>query len=40
MFRFVKKCFYTAVTFSCSVLNVISLKCVSMDNQELVKQDI
>ena len=34
MFRFVKKCFCTAVIFSCSVLNVISLKCVSMNNQE------
>ena len=40
MFIFVKKCFYTAMTFSCSVLNAISLKCVSINNQELVKQDI
>ena len=34
MLGFVKKCFFTAVTFfSCSVLNLNSLKCVSMNNQ-------
>ena len=35
MFRFIKKCFFTAITFfSYSTLNVNSLKCVSMSNQE------
>ena len=35
MFGFIKKCFFTAITFfSCSVLNVNSLECVSMNNQE------
>ena len=34
MFGFIKKYFCTARMFSCSVLNVISLKCVSMNNQE------
>ena len=35
MFRFIKKCFFTAMTFfSCNVSNVNSLKCVSMNNQE------
>ena len=36
MFRFIKKCFFfTAMTFfSCNVLNVNSLECVSMNNQE------
>ena len=35
MFGFIKKCFFTAMTFlSCSVLNVNSLKCVSMNNQD------
>ena len=35
MFRFIKKCFFTVLTFfSCNVLNVISLECVSMNNQE------
>ena len=32
---FIKKCFFTAISFfSCSVLNVNFLKCVSMNNQE------
>ena len=30
MFRFIKKCFFTAITF----INAYSLKCVSMNNQE------
>ena len=35
MFRFIKKVFFTAMTFfSCSPLNVNSLECVSMNNQE------
>ena len=35
MFRFIKKVFFTAITyFSYNVLNVNSLKCVSMNNQE------
>ena len=35
MFGFIKKCFFTGMTFaSCNVLNVNSLKCVSMNNQE------
>ena len=35
MFRFIKKCFFTSmIFFSCNVLNVNSLKCVSMNNQE------
>ena len=35
MFGFVKKCFFTAITFfSFSVLNLNSLECVSMNNQE------
>ena len=33
MFGFIKK-FFTAVMFSCNVLNVIPLKCVSMNNQD------
>ena len=33
--RYIKKCFFTAITFfSSNVLNVNSLKCVSMNNQE------
>ena len=33
--RFIKKCFFTAITsFSYNVLNVNSLECVSMNNQE------
>ena len=33
--RFIKKCFFTAMTsFSYNVLNVNSLECVSMNNQE------
>ena len=35
MFRFIKKCFFTAITFfSYNVLNVNSLDFVSMNNQE------
>ena len=35
MFEFIKKCFFTAMTFlSFSVLNVNSLECVSMNNQK------
>ena len=35
MFRFIKKYFFTAMKFfSCNVLNVNSLECVSMNNQE------
>ena len=34
MFGFIKKCFFTAMMFSFNVLNVIPLKCVSMNNQE------
>ena len=35
MFGFIKKCFFTAMTFfSYNVLNVNSLECVSMNNQE------
>ena len=35
MFEFIKKCFFTALAFfSCNVLNVNSLECVSMNNQE------
>ena len=35
MFGFIKKCFFTAMTFfSCGVFNVNSLECVSMNNQE------
>ena len=35
MFGFIKKCFFTtAMFFGCDVLNVNSLKCVSMNNQE------
>ena len=35
MFGFIKKCFFTAMTsFTCNVLNVNPLKCVSMNNQE------
>ena len=34
MFRFIKKCFFTTINFfSCNVLNVNPLKCVSMNNQ-------
>ena len=34
MFEFIKKCFFTAITFfSSSVLNVSSLECVSMNNE-------
>ena len=35
MFGFIKKCFFTAMTFlNYNVLNVNSLECVSMNNQE------
>ena len=35
MFRFIKKCFFTAIRlFNSNVLNVNSLKWVSMNNQE------
>ena len=35
MFEFIKKRFFTAMTFfSYNVLNVNSLECVSMNNQE------
>ena len=35
MFRFVKKCFFTAITFfSYNVLNINSLECVLMNKQE------
>ena len=35
MFGFIKKCFFTAMTFfSSSVLSVNSLECVSMNNQK------
>ena len=35
MFRFIKKEFFTAMAFfSCNVLNVNSLECVSMNNQK------
>ena len=35
MFRFIKKCFFTGMDFfSCNVLNVNTLECVSVNNQE------
>ena len=35
IFRFIKNVFVVAMTFfSCSVLNVSSLMCISMNNQE------
>ena len=35
MLRYIKKCFFTAITFfSFNVLNVNSLECISMNNQE------
>ena len=35
MFGFIKKMFFTAViSFCCNVLNVNSLECISMNNQE------
>ena len=35
MFGFIKKVFSVAMTFfACSVLNVNTLKCLSIDNQE------
>ena len=35
MFKFIKKVFVVEMTFfGCNVLNVNSLKCVSMNNQE------
>ena len=34
MLRFIKKCFFTAITFcSCNILNVNSLECFSMNYQ-------
>ena len=46
MFGFIKKCFFTAVTFiNFNLSGMNSLKCVSMNNQEcqecqeLMKQD-
>ena len=34
MWKFIKKCFFTTITFfSCSVLGVNSLGCVSISNQ-------
>ena len=33
MFGFIKKCFFTEETFfSCNILNINSLECVSMNN--------
>ena len=35
MFGFIKKCFFTAITFyNYNTLNVNSLECISMNNQE------
>ena len=35
MLRYIKKCFFTAITFfSFNVLNVNSLECISMNDQE------
>ena len=35
MFGFIKKVFFTAMTFfNCNVLKLNSLKCVSMNNQK------
>ena len=35
IYKFIKKCVFTAMTFlRCNVLNVNSLECVSMNNQE------
>ena len=35
MFGFIKKCFFTTMTFfGCNVLNVNPLKCVSITNQK------
>ena len=35
MLRYIEKCFFTAITFfSSNVLNINSLECVSMNNQE------
>ena len=35
MLKYIKKCFFTVITFfSFNVLNVNSLECVSMNNQE------
>ena len=35
MFGFIKKVFFTAMTFSCfKVLSVNSLECISLKNQE------
>ena len=42
MFGFLKKCFFTAMTFfSCNILKINPLKCVSMNNQECqIKSEI
>ena len=42
MFGFIKKCFFTAVTFiNLKLSNVNSLECVSMNNQECkIRTDI
>ena len=42
MLRYIEKCFFTAKTcFSSNVLNVNSLECVSMKNQECkMRQEI
>ena len=40
MFRFIKKCFCTAIAFiNFNLSSVNSLECFSMNNQELMKQD-
>ena len=37
--KFIKNCFSTAMNFfSCNILNVNSLKCVSMNNQQCKKR--
>ena len=40
MFKFIKNCFFTAMMFNCNVLNVISLKCASMNNQCKIRPKI
>ena len=42
MFGFIRKSFFVAMTFfSCNVLNVYLLKCVTMNNQECkIRQEI
>ena len=34
MFGFVKRYLFTAMMFICNILNVVALKCVSMNDQE------